>query len=276
MIEDKEFLLAQYSEFLDALNKITVSEVELKHFQYGWIPSVSNKINWFIYNEYLRESANSLANLGNEFLNMILELEAWNEVYSKHHNIEVRFALISHFIRKISTLTLNLPSVMRDRLLYSSAHLCHQFNRRTEHSWSEDKLPMIEKYISIDHVKCPKFPDLANDLYVRIKAVNSLEYQNATLNFRNLYQHRLPPYISLGIVSIIQRTVPENLAAKDSKGQKVTTNKRTYRVANMPPLDLKDCSKWLRVEYHSAHQAYESFQQLIIAQLSHINSCISN
>lgn len=271
MTDNKKFLVTQYSDFIDEYHKIQAAETDLKHFPYGWHPHVLKNPLWKIYQEYLKQSSDSLANLGNEFLNMIWELEAWHEVYSKHHDNVLKLELIFHFIRKVSTLSLNLPSVMRDRLIYSSANICHQFNMKVGEAWGEENLPKYTHFIKLEHVQCPELRKQSIWLKFKIGRVNSRAYKKATSNFRNFYQHRLPPNIAMGTVTLIDRKIKQN----PDKGAGKKNVEMVYTMELVDHFDLKECAQLLRVEYQAAFLAFEAFQELIHAQLSHAHLIVS-
>jgi hypothetical protein len=70
--------------------------------------------------------------------------KAWN-VVSAPLNDEQKLEAVQEFAEPLSTVALNLPYVIRSRLIFATAHLCRQANEsRDEKPWVDD-LPLDEE-----------------------------------------------------------------------------------------------------------------------------------
>jgi hypothetical protein len=76
-------------------------------------------------------------------------------------------------------------------------------------------------------------------------------YQNATRDFRNVYNHRFSPHVVIGITQFVIRQV-------DTKTENVT-----YAFGCIPALMLEVVAKLLSEQCKYCYAAFEAFQQLV-------------
>jgi hypothetical protein len=134
--------ISRYREFRKALK---ATPFKGKFMPYGWssLPDPL-PIRWMAYSQMLQEFSNEIANSINDLTRYTHQLEAWNTVIQPLDD-KKRFEVAHEFIDPLATLAMNLPYVIRSRLIFATAHLSNQANSaKLRKAWSDD-LPLDEE-----------------------------------------------------------------------------------------------------------------------------------
>jgi hypothetical protein len=218
---------------------------------YDWVqPRARSILQWLPYEQMLNEFAHELANSLNEFTALVHSLGVWAEVIKPLMDRQKHQAVFE-FIQAPATVAVNLPHVIKARLIFATAHLCHQANQaRLGADWVDD-LPLDDK-IYLDAVdqygagwrRYPRFKR-------RLEALAGRAYRRDTHDFRNAYNHRFSPRFVMGFTHLVTRAVNKE------------TGRVTYGFGGQDPLDLAEVVALLAEERDRSYAAFQSFQELV-------------
>lgn len=238
-------LYRQYREALDTI----VHEAQPVEYNWGELPNPLNAV-WLAYSEMFNEFSREIANSLNELNDYSLRLKAWNTVITPMNDAE-KLDATHEFIDPIATIGLNLPYVIRSRFIFAAAHLSHQANRSREGALWRDEFP-LDKEVYFD------VADKFGALWQRYKAFKQCieqfgnkEYQAATRDFRNAYNHRFSPRFVVGITNIVTREA-------DTEAKSIH-----YSYGGMPALSLDFVAGLMDEQYQLGSKAFRAFQALV-------------
>jgi hypothetical protein len=251
----RDQLRALADHYLAYLEVFDTIDLAAPHADYRWghLPSELSG-TWLAYREMFDEFSREIANTINQLINKEQRLGGWEKVVVNLDEDAFNNVLFE-FIEPIATLALNLPVVIRERVIFASAHLMHQANRALDHAVWNDDLPA-------DHsIKANDLESYGSNWGATPKLISELkllaaqgDYKAATGNFRNKYNHRFPAHVGLGFTGGATRHVNP-------------TNKRaSYEIGDGEPLSLKDIRQFLHVQIGYAHNVYNAFKTLIREQ----------
>lgn len=214
---------------------------------------------WLPYSQMFDEFARELANALNALTNYTHQLTAWRDLLAPMNTQQQLDAAVS-FIDPVATVALNLPYVIRSRFIFASAHLCHQANRAMQGvKWTDD-FPLDGDVWFGAADKYGKAWKRYSTFKIRLEKIGGKDYQMATHDFRNAYNHRFSPQIVLGISNIVTRQISK------------TTGSVSYRFGETPALTLPHIANVLEAQCQRAHCAFVAFQQLVREHEAVINA----
>lgn len=214
---------------------------------------------WMVFSSMLDDFAREIANAMNAFTINVRRLHAWGAVLDKLNEDEHAEA-IHEFLEPIATLCLLTPYVVRSRLIFATAHLCHQVNLFRETGWSESSLPMDDE-IWMDSADRQGAPwRRYNRLKTRIEAIGGQRLRKATADFRNAFTHRFSPRVETGITNFATRHFDP------------TTGHACYALGGTEPLGVKDLTVLLDAELERCYSAFAAFQALVMEQVAFVTA----
>jgi hypothetical protein len=237
-----------YQKYLVALEGMAYAG---KPMLYEWSPlSRTLDVAWMPYSYMLDEFSVEIANSVNQLTNYAHRLKAWGVVTSSMTDQE-KLDAACEFIDPIATVALTLPYVIRSRFIFATAHLCHQANRsRDARDWKDD-LPLDDEiYFSAADAYGAGWSGYKL-LKRRVERIGNKNYQTATCDFRNVYNHRFSPHVVIGISQIVKRQVEAH------------SKKVTYAFRCIPALTVKAVAELLNNQCKQSYGAFEAFQKLI-------------
>lgn len=200
-----------------------------------------------MFDEFSREIANTI----NQLVNMERRLGAWDKVI-ENLGREAFHEVLIEFVEPLATLGLNLPAVIRDRVIFAAAHLMHQANQALDHASWEDDLPVDRKIKRDDLERHDRSWEATADLLAALNRLASPEdYEAATSNFRNKYHHRFPARVGLGMSGLVTRKVDP------------VTRKASYEIGGADPLSIGAIRPFLREQIARAHAVNAAFKELV-------------
>lgn len=209
---------------------------------------------WMVYSSMLDDFAREIANAMNAFTINVRRLHAWAEVLDTFMEDE-RAEAIHEFIDPIATLCLLTPYAVRSRLIFATAHLCHQVNLIRETEWMESSLP-VDDEIWMDSADRHGTPwRRYNRLKTRIEAIGGQRLRKATADFRNAFTHRFSPRVETGITNFARRHFDP------------ATGDACYSFGGTEPLGVKDLTVLLDAELDRCYAAFGAFQALVADQI---------
>ncbi|MGY8681267.1 integrase [Bradyrhizobium sp. UFLA05-153] len=241
-------LVELYRRYREALDTI-VHGAQPVGYNWGKLPDPLNGA-WLPYSEMFNEFSREIANSLNELNDYSLRLKAWNTVIAPMNDQE-KVDAVHEFIDPIATIGLNLPYVIRSRLIFAAAHLSHQANRSREGASWRDNFPLDNE---VYFAAADKFvaPWQSYAPFKRcVEKFGSKQYQTATRDFRNAYNHRFSPRFVIGITQIVTRKT-------DDEAKSVT-----YSFGGMPALSLDFVAGLLDEQYRRGSEAFFAFQALV-------------
>jgi hypothetical protein len=216
-------------------------------YEWGRLPK-SLSMTWMAYREMFEEFSREIANCLNQFTNHVHRLKVWNVVYVTLTDDEKMEALLE-FIDPLATLSLTLPYVVRSRLIFATAHLCHQANQaREEFPWKDDLIRDEKIWLDAADKYGSQWQHYGR-LKGCIKGICDKSYQDATYDFRHAYNHRIPPHIAMGTSQLVKRKMNE-------KGV-------SYTFGGVAPLSLETIVTLSSDQCARGYAAFEAFQELI-------------
>ena len=230
-----------------------------QYVDYGWggLPENVDEM-WMPYTLMFGEFARELANVMNEFTRYTHQLAAWRDLVAPLDNRKKLDAIVG-FINPVATVAINMPYVIRSRSIFAAAHLSHQANRaKLGVSW-KDEFPLDgEVYFAAADAHAKEWKRYKG-LKKKIENIGAKDYQHATNDFRNAYNHRFSPRIELGITQVVKRHVKPDGSV-------------SYGFGGVYPLQLTCIVTLLEAQCQHCYQAFEAFKLLIKEQEEAIKS----
>lgn len=245
---NKEEFANLYDKFREKLAS-TPAEGTLVNYGWGNFPSSISPL-WmaygFMFQEFSREAANSI----NQLVNYTHRLKVWQEIL-KSLNEDQIFEVLNEFIEAMATTSLNLPYVIRSRLIFTATHLAHQANRALEGETWKDDLPLDKEiFFSTADKYCNRWNSY-KDLKRKLERISAKDYQDATLDFRHKYNHRFSPRVAVGYILSVTRSVDP------------TTGRLSYGFGETPPLSLDLIVSLLNVQCTRCYDAFQTYKLFI-------------
>ncbi len=238
----------RYREFRRVL-KVTPFKGKFMPYDWSGLPDTL-PIRWMAYAEMWSEFSREIANSINDLSRFTHRLAAWETVVSGL-NDKQRFDLAHEFVDPLATLALNLPYVVRSRLIFATTHLCHQANSGVKDTSWIDELPLDEDiyFGAADGYGkgWKRYPKLKTSL----EGIAGKDFREGTDDFRNSYNHRFSRRIVIGQTRIVRRSI-------DPKSKAVT-----YGFGGTEPMTLKTVVELLGKQCERCYKAFEAFQRLV-------------
>jgi hypothetical protein len=238
-----------YSAYLGVIDTVPIVG---PFADYGWgnLPDRLSGV-WLVYGQMFDEFARELPNTINQLVSKEQRLGAW-EIVVADLDPDAFNNVLYEFIEPVATIALNLPVVIRDRIVFATAHLIHQANQALGFADWRDDLPTDREVKRRDLEKrghrWSAMPELLDTLD-RLAA--QADYDAQTGNFRNRYHHRFSPRIGIGITGLVTRIVEPQ------------TKKISYAIGGAEPLSLAQIRAFLGQQIAHAHEAYGAFKALV-------------
>jgi len=246
-----------YRRFIEARPEFdTVGKI----MPYGWtnLPNPLEAL-WMAYSFMLDDFARELANAMNGFTLNVRRLYTWESLMTSLDGEEQAEAL-HEFIEPIVTLCLLTPYMIKSRLLFATAHLCHQVNLVREAGWPEGSLP-VDDEIWMDSADRQGAPwRRYTRLKTRIEAIGGNKLKKATADFRNAFTHRFSPRVGTGITNFVTRNLNP------------ATGRCDYSLGGTDALELKDVAALLVAELDKCYAAFAAFQALVADQETYVTA----
>ncbi len=247
-ISQKHMTIETYRRYRRIL-KTTPFKGKYAPYSWGELPQVLD-IAWLPYSQMFKEFSQELANVLNALTGYAHQLAAWRDLLAPMSQQQQLSAAVD-FIDPVATVALNLPYVIRSRFIFASAHLCHQANFAKQGASWKDEFPLDGEVWFDAADRYGRAWKRYNSFKARLEKVGAKDYQTATHDFRNAYNHRFSPRIVLGISNLVTRQVNK------------ATGAVSYGFGKTSALTLPHIVGLLEVQCQHAHRAFESFQQLV-------------
>lgn len=222
------------------------------------VPRTKIPISWATHHEMVLEYLRTLANELNGFRRRISQLQAWRRVLPTFDFHEQMFLHIE-IVDSVALSAASTPYALRSRLIFSAAHLSHQANLITDAEWQESRLPM-DGYIDYKAFKaCASRWCSHSELDSELGRLASGTIVDATGDFRNSYNHRLPLSLAHGISRTVQRSKNE-------------TGGWSYEFGGSPAVPLGVLCEALSEQHGYGLAGFFALSRMIEEQLSAIYS----
>lgn len=252
--QETDVILQAVSSFRKELHE---NARELLLAPYGHVAMKTTiPIRWAAYHDMCREFLQTLANEINAFGIRIAQLEAWGSVLSGYE-LNEQMVLRIEFVDSISLAAIGAPYALRSRFIYAVTHLCHQANRLVIDDWKESRMP-AEKSIGFKEMVATAGEwEHFDSVRILIEKLSYGTLQAETRDFRNSYQHRLPPHLIHGVSQMVSRQV------LDGGGV-------SYGFGGRPAISLLAIVEALEVQHACAMSAFSALSLLALEQLEKI------
>ena len=240
--------IERYRQFRRVLRE-TPFKGRYMEYKWGDLPS-RLYVTWMPYGHMFEEFARELANAVNALTGYTHQLAAWRDVIAPL-SVRQQMDAAVEFVDPVATVALNLPYVIRSRFIFATAHLCHQAHRgRLGASWKDD-FPLDGEIWFETADKHGNGWKRYSALKTRLEKIAAKEYQTATFDFRNAYNHRFSPRVVVGMTQVVTRRV-----GKES-------GHVSYSFGGTPALTLPKVVDALELQCLRCYSAFEAFQRLI-------------
>lgn len=237
----------RYLQFRRAL-KAAPFKGQFMKYAWGELPH-QLPFAWMPYSEMFEEFAREIANAINDLTRYTHQLSAWRDVVAPL-NDDRRMSVAHEFVDPLGTVALNLPYVVRSRLIFATAHLCHQANHSRQQGWKDD-LPLDKEIYFTVADKCGATWTSYSELKTSLEKIGAKEFQRATGDFRNAYNHRFSPRVVIGQTQVVTRRIePE-------------TGLVQYGFGGKDALTLETVVRLLDQQCAYCYKAFEAFQKLV-------------
>jgi hypothetical protein len=246
--------LTLHGQFYDAfVNSSFSTDRYLDYNEFSILSESSMGGRWLIFHTMAKDLVRELLNTINGYYTNLRKLESWNLVLAQCDD-EYRNDFIVEILNPAASITVNYVSVLKQRTIYAACMLSHQTSMLLDTSIQDNSL--VEHRICLNTLR--NYQNIFNHISPLMEALNRIDNQSFrqnTLNFRNLYQHRIPPRFELGRTGLINRIVSQN-------------GDVSYGIGGRPPLEIRELIPILHEQHHESIQAFQLFWHLITEQVS--------
>ncbi|MCP2216100.1 hypothetical protein M2226_003643 [Bradyrhizobium elkanii] len=240
--------LSAYSRYLESLESVPFSG---RFMPYGWhqLPNALG-IEWMAYGQMIDEFSREIANSINNLTNYTHNLKAWDKVLSDMMDDD-QFDALHGAIDPLAVTSINLPHVIRSRVIFATTHLCHQANQSIAGASWVDDLKLDEEIYMQDAINRGKPWKTFKRLNSALERLYDRKYQTSTHDFRNSYNHRFSPKIGMGLTQIVSRSINPS------------TKQVIYAFRLLTPIRLDFLAELLTAQCERAYAVFGAFQDLV-------------
>lgn len=215
---------------------------------------------WMAYAQMLDEFSTELANTLNDLTNHVQRLHAWADVIEPMGDDE-KMAATHEFIDVLATNAVNLPYAIKSRFAFAAAHLCHQANMTRDFASWQDDLPLdVEIDLNTSGIYGRGWGKTYNRFKLAVEAIGAKAFRDATVDFRNAYNHRFSPRFVIGMTGMVTRNRNEQSGGF------------YYGFGGREPLALADIVGLLTTECQHCYTAFQALQALVKKQIDAIRT----
>jgi hypothetical protein len=223
-----------------------------------------NNRNW-IWKRFESDFTRALTNDINRLAVCIHKLFLWNQVFEKFPS-EHHFALEYEFSDAEFRYALNLPSILKDKFVFTITHLSHQANR-TSVDWKDDlKLDhqIDEKEMKRVANRWPSFQPFYDSL-------QTLAPEHFKSMYRNREHHQIPPNLGWGhsqTVFRIKQDAHRFEKQDDGAFQEVFDQGKVigYVFGALNPLTIQHTLPLLRSQHDLSVIVFDKYWNLVLEQ----------
>ena len=249
MRDQLKALANHYNAYLNVLDSVETAG-PFADYDWGNLPDRSSGI-WLVYGQMFDEFAREISNTINQLVSLEQRLGAW-EIVMADLDRDAFNNILFEFVDPLATLALNLPAVIRDRVIFASAHLMHQANQGLGTASWKDDLPTDRNIKRGDLAKHGSAWSATDGLLSALdQLAAAADYEIATGNFRNKYHHRFPARVGIGMTGLVTRK-------HDPKSKRTS-----YEIGGADPLSLATIRQFLGAQIGRAHDVNAAFKALI-------------
>lgn len=242
----RELTTGAYAKLHDLLPCDRAFElVPLLGFDY---PSNAND---FIYVQQEVDFTRELVNGFNQFAYWLARVALWEKVftgYSEDDAEELRF----EFTKLQLDYCLHFPYQFKSKVAFCATQLCYTRGIAQKLIARAEVVPDEKINLGILASVATRW-DTGNVLVSSLREIDSAEYREKTLNYRNKAQHRHGPRLDFGHVANIVRDFPEGMLV-------------SYSFGESPPIMAADVLPVLAIEGRRLRAAFFAYRDLIGAQ----------
>jgi hypothetical protein len=224
-----------------------------------------------IYERMEKDYTREIINFLNRFAHEIDVTEIWSRYIFPNYSEEEQFELTYHFLELPLYYCLNQPQGIRDSIIFTATHLCHQVNNIVKIQGYKDDLPDDSKIYRKVFKNRSTHWNSAVKLLNALDDIASKDYVEKTSNYRNMVHHRIPPSLEYGITNFIKR-----IGYKDNSFDYITfkngvevrkTNKSkgiSYGIGGTPPLKSIELINSFKQQLDLLKVAFEAYWEMVL------------
>lgn len=285
-LKHQELLREAFNEYLRYFNELPVDLVGMPlDYEFSFI----ERRVWSNFGDKIvRGDLQELTNLINRWGNLLYRWHAWGKVVDSREEME-RWELNYEFLDSMVHECLLMPAAIRDTITSVATAAFHQVRLSTESSYpdyleGEPKTPE-ERPKQLNRGQKEKrlsrlleiWPESTHFLSA-LREINTPDYVNETLNYRNLWTHAIGPRLGIGETRLVTRCLEQaqifkelddgSLVIEDVPGKLSVS----YGFGGTPPLNLNKVRVANLEQYKKARLCYINFRQLLEAVVAGIES----
>ena len=251
---NREQYLNFHTDYYTRLENSTASENRYLPYDVYHVPAETVMgPQWLIFHQLAENLIRELLNANNQFFTNIRKLSIWVDILNECPD-ELRNDLIFEIISPLGSYVIGTPYIIKQRYIYTAVMLSHQTQMLQNTDIRDSSLN--ERNININIVR--RYRDSFESMPAFIDALNQIDdddYTNATVNYRNLYHHRIPPRIEVGLGMTFNRF-------RNPDGSVY------YGLGGMQPLRLTEILPALYEQHQACLDTFSSIWPLIGEQVS--------
>lgn len=246
--DETKFFVTQYLRSRRVRRDIPFGKA-LADFGWGDLPP-KLPITLFFYKQMFDDFHAEISNEINALAIHTHKLKAWGVVLQDHDDRH-KLDLIFEFVQPTAIVALNLPSVIRERIVYAAANLSYEATKASTLGKITEPFPAeTTVHFNVADKFCSEWKAYKK-LKLKLERLSASDYKEATEDFRNAYNHRFAPRVALGMSNMIKRRI------------NTETNTTSYAYGGTPPLALSKVVDQLDIQHQRAFDALAHFKKLV-------------
>jgi hypothetical protein len=166
---------------------------------------------WLIFHMMAKEFNQALKNELDGLMTNIRKLEAWSQIEGESQfDLDLKCDFCEEILEPVASSVLNTPYIVSQRFIFFSTMLLHQTRMIVDPDWEdgeleEDKIVQetLEMFRKFFEKRDNKIKPIFKKLLRNIHKIH--QFSSSTGNYRNLYHHRIPRRVCIGMSSLVTR-----------------------------------------------------------------------
>ena len=252
MLSRKQYLTL-HATFYDVFVNSSASVDRYFSYDEYVIPSgVANGSPWITFHSLAKELIKELLNTINQFYTDLKKLESWNHVLNECDEV-CRTDLILEIIDPLTSSIINSIYLIKQRFIFASCMLLHQTEMLVNLEIEDSKLN--ESEICYETLTSYRNSYSGFDAFThQLSRIDDYNFRKRTSNYRNLFQHHIPPNI-------------ENVSSRPLNMMTDESELSSHSIGGVTPLHINNIMPILDDQHQTCTLIFKAFWGLISEQV---------
>jgi hypothetical protein len=252
MLSRKQYLTLHAAFYDNFMNSASRVDRYLPYDEYVIPSGVANGSEWITFHSSTKELIKELLNTINQFYTDLKKLESWNYVLNKCEEVS-RTDLILEIIDPLTSSIINSIYLIKQRFIYASCMLLHQTEMLMTPEMDDSKLS--ESEICYETLVSYRNSYSGFDAFThQLTKIDDYSFRKRTLNYRNLFQHHIPPSVENGLSRQIYNVADEN-------------EHSSLSIGGVTPIHINNIMPILDQQHHACTDTFGAFWGLVSEQV---------